>query len=241
VVSRETVLDESGACSVFPNKLFEDFEKGASLSQLTTDAAVLFLSVAANKSKSNIFLSFINEKAAYSFYLLAIGLSPDQFLFYPTPDLSEKVPGFNIESERYREEVLIKLSESNQFYVCVATRASFKEKNISVGASSRLSSMSVGPGNNIDRDDVINRLYSWGFKKTDTVAQPKDFAWRGDILDVFPIYFRRPVRVVFNYDQVEKIFIFDPTTQLTTKTISRLNIKGFSSVVPVDDYINIID
>ena len=101
--------------------------------------------------------------------------------------------------------------------------------------------MSVGPGDTIDRDDVINRLYSWGFKKTDTVAEPKDFAWRGDILDIFPIYFRRPVRVVFDFDKIENVFIFDPSTQLTTKKIIKLNIKGFSSVVPVDDYINIIN
>ena len=241
MVSRETIVDDSGISSVFPSKLFEDFASGASLSQLTLDAAALFLCVAANKLKSNVFLSFKNEKTAYSFYLLAIGFEPDRFLFYPTPDLSEKVPGFNIESERYREESLIKLAEKNLFYVCVATRASFKEKNISISSSSGLSSMSIFPGKNIDRDDVINQLDSWGFKKTDTVAEPKDFAWRGDILDVFPIYFRRPVRVVFNFDQVENIFIFDPSTQLTTKTIARLNIKGFSSVAPIDDCINILD
>jgi transcription-repair coupling factor (superfamily II helicase) len=204
MVSRETIVGDSGISSVFPNRLFDDFESGASLSQLTLDAAALFLSIAANKLKSNVFLSFKNEKAAYSFYLLAIGFDPDCFLFYPTPDLSEKVPGFNIESERYREESIIKLAEKNLFYVCVATRASFKEKNISRSSSSGLSSMSIFPGKNIDRDDVINQLDSWGFKKTDTVAEPKDFAWRGDILDVFPIYFRRPVRVVFNFDQVEK-------------------------------------
>ena len=135
MVSRETIVDDSGISSVFPSKLFEDFASGASLSQLTLDAAALFLCVAANKLKSNVFLSFKNEKTAYSFYLLAIGFEPDRFLFYPTPDLSEKVPGFNIESERYREESLIKLAEKNLFYVCVATRASFKEKNISIELS----------------------------------------------------------------------------------------------------------
>ena len=111
------------------NKLFDDFESGSSFGQLTLDAAALFLCVATNKLKSNIFLSFKNEKAAYSFYLLATGLEPDRFLFYPAPDLSEKVPGFNIESERYREDALIKLAENNRFYVCAATRASLKERN----------------------------------------------------------------------------------------------------------------
>ncbi|MDG2398784.1 MAG: DEAD/DEAH box helicase, partial [Candidatus Marinimicrobia bacterium] len=241
MVSRETIVGDCDLFSVFQNKLFDDFQNGTPFGQLTHDAAALFLCVASNKLKSNILLSFKNEKAAYSFYLLAAGLEPDRFLFYPAADLSEKVPGFNIESERYREEALIKLEEKNRFHVCVTTTSSLKEKNISIGSSSSLSSMSVYPGNKIDRDDVINRLRSWGFKKTDTVAEPKDFAWRGDILDVFPIYFRRPVRVVFNFDQVENVFIFDPLTQLTTKTLARLNIKGFSSVDQADDYIGLVD
>ena len=99
MVSRETVVGDSGIYSIFQNKLFDDFESGASFGQLTLDAAALFLCVAAQKSKSNVFISFKDEKAAYSFYLLATGLEPDRFLFYPAPDLSEKVPGFNIESE----------------------------------------------------------------------------------------------------------------------------------------------
>tara|TARA_B110000116_G_scaffold107753_1_gene93604 strand:+ start:250 stop:510 length:261 start_codon:yes stop_codon:yes gene_type:complete len=85
MVSRETIMEDSGVYSVFPNKLFEDFASGSSLSQFTLDAAALFLCVAANKSKSNIFLSFKNEKAAYSFYLLAIGLDLIVFSFIQRP------------------------------------------------------------------------------------------------------------------------------------------------------------
>jgi len=88
VVSRETT--ESGPCSysIFPDNIFKDFAAGATLSQLTADAAALLLCVAAQKLKSNVFISFKDEKTAYSFYLLAIGLDPDRFLFYPAPDLS---------------------------------------------------------------------------------------------------------------------------------------------------------
>ena len=53
MVSRETAVDGFGVCSVFPNKLFDDFARGASLKQLTADAAALFLFTAAQKIKSN--------------------------------------------------------------------------------------------------------------------------------------------------------------------------------------------
>ena len=239
--SRETFFSDAGLLSVFPNNVYDGFARGTSFGQLTIDAAALFLCGAVKKSKSNTFLSFENEKDAYSFYLSSIGLGLQYFLFYPALDLSEKVPGFNIESERYREEALIRLVEKNRFYVSVTTRSAIKEKNISVASSSGLSSMSICPGDVMERDDVIGQLSAWGFKKTGTVIEPKDFAWRGDILDVFPMYFRRPVRVVFNFDEVENIYIFDPSTQLTTKKLSKLNIKGFSSVAPVDNCINILD
>ena len=55
MVSRETVVADSGICSVFQNKLFDDFESGTSFGQLTLDSAALFLCVAPNKLKSNIF------------------------------------------------------------------------------------------------------------------------------------------------------------------------------------------
>ena len=58
MVSRETTVN--GACiySVFPDSLFEDFGSGTSLNQLTADAAALFLYVAAQKLKTNVFISF---------------------------------------------------------------------------------------------------------------------------------------------------------------------------------------
>tara|TARA_B100001250_G_scaffold405121_2_gene422074 strand:+ start:1207 stop:4332 length:3126 start_codon:yes stop_codon:yes gene_type:complete len=237
MVSRETNIN----CSVFPENLFDSFADGGSLGQLTDDAAALFLSVAVNKLKTNLFISFKNEKDAYSFYLLALGVSPDRFLFYPAPDTSEKVPGFSVESERFREEALVKLCKKNQFYVCVTTSSTLEEKNIPRGSSSGLLKFSISPGDNIDRDDIIGRLFSFGFKKTDTVTEPKEFSWRGDILDLFPIYFRNPVRVVFDFDAIENICLFDVSTQLTTKKLTKLNIGGLSSSPSVGGFINITD
>jgi transcription-repair coupling factor (superfamily II helicase) len=47
--------------------------------------------------------------------------------------------------------------------------------------------------------------------------------------------------VVFDFDKIESIYLFDPSTQLTTKKITKLNIRGLPSAPAVGDYINITD
>ena len=213
MVSRETSLINRVDSGLFDNSLINEFLSGASFEKMTFDSAALFLNSFIYKLKSNILFTFEDEKTAYKFYLLNLGLNRDSFLFYPDIDMSEKVPGFNIESERYRAEALIKLNDKKRNYFCIGTTHSCNKNNIPIDLSSSMSLLSLGLGDTKDRDEIINLLSSWGYQKTDTVFEPKDFAWRGDILDIFPTYFRQPIRVVFDFGRIENIFIFDPITQ----------------------------
>ena len=241
MVSRETSLINRVDSGLFDNSLINEFLSGASFEKMTFDSAALFLNSFIYKLKSNILFTFEDEKTAYKFYLLNLGLNRDSFLFYPDIDMSEKVPGFNIESERYRAEALIKLNDKKMNYFCIGTTHSCNKNNIPIDLSSSMSLLSLGLGDIKDRDEIINLLSSWGYQKTDTVFEPKDFAWRGDILDIFPTYFRQPIRVVFDFGRIENIFIFDPITQLTLKNLSNLNIKGELIDKQFDDYINLIE
>ena len=241
MVSRETSLINRVDSGLFDNSLINEFLSGASFEKMTFDFAALFLNSFIYKLKSNILFTFEDEKTAYKFYLLNLGLNRDSFLFYPDIDMSEKVPGFNIESERYRAEALIKLNDKKMNYFCIGTTHSCNKNNIPIDLSSSMSLLSLGLGDIKDRDEIINLLSSWGYQKTDTVFEPKDFAWRGDILDIFPTYFRQPIRVVFDFGRIENIFIFDPITQLTLKNLSNLNIKGELINKQFDGYINLIE
>ncbi|MBT4753734.1 MAG: DEAD/DEAH box helicase, partial [Candidatus Marinimicrobia bacterium] len=151
------------------------------------------------------------------------------------------MPGFNIESDRYRAETIIKLQKTQTTLICIGTDESFKKSDIPVNTSESICSISIAPEVKKDRDEIVESLVSWGYKKTDTVFGPMEFAVRGEIVDIFPNHFRQPIRIVFNYDIVENIYIFDQSTQLTTKSLPKLNIKGRAVSVQTLDFISLTD
>ena len=226
---------------LFNKSLVNSFWGGVSLKNLTLDSAALFINSNNPNSATPILFSFKHEKDAYEFYLINRGINRDRFLFYPNTDLGEKVPGFNIESDRYRAETIIKLQKTQTTLMCIGTDESFKKNDIPVNTSESICSISITPEVKKDRDEIVESLVSWGYKKTDTVFGPMEFAVRGEIIDIFPNHFRQPIRIVFNYDIVEHIYIFDQSTQLTTKSLPKLNIKGRAVSAQTIDFISLTD
>ncbi|MDR1784539.1 MAG: transcription-repair coupling factor [Endomicrobium sp.] len=72
--------------------------------------------------------------------------------------------------------------------------------------------------------DLEYSLVSFGYMKTDFVENKLQFAVRGGILDVWPYLNELPVRVVFEFDNVEVIKVFDPKTQLSNSFINEIKI-----------------
>ena len=63
-----------------------------------------------------------------------------------------------------------------------------------------------------------------GFERTDFVYEPGQFSVRGGIIDIFSFGNEMPYRVELYDDEVESIRVFDPTTQISEKTISQVTI-----------------
>ena len=73
--------------------------------------------------------------------------------------------------------------------------------------------------------DFINELLiELDFEKLDHVYSPGQFAIRGGIIDIYSYSNNLPYRFEFDGDNLESIRIFDPTTQLSIETISKVNI-----------------
>ena len=58
-----------------------------------------------------------------------------------------------------------------------------------------------------------------GFNKVDEVFKPGDVSVKGDVVDVFPIYEKKPVRISFDFNKIEFISFFDIDTQRTVRNI----------------------
>ena len=68
------------------------------------------------------------------------------------------------------------------------------------------------PGKEISFDSLLKRLVDFKYSRQDRVSAPGEFALRGGVLDVYPIFFSFPVRIDFKHETVEDIHTFDTAT-----------------------------
>ena len=85
-------------------------------------------------------------------------------------------------------------------------------------------SLSLKVDDNYDRDDILKKLDTIGYKKDVVVTNTGEYSVRGFILDIFPIDQDHPIRVEFFDDQIEKIKVFDENTQLSINDLSSIKI-----------------
>ncbi|MBI5068870.1 MAG: transcription-repair coupling factor [Deltaproteobacteria bacterium] len=80
----------------------------------------------------------------------------------------------------------------------------------------------LGPGLELGRDALCERLVLLGYARTPLVEDPGTFAVRGGILDLWSPLDERPVRIEYFGDEIERIRGFDPEGQLTTGEVAEL-------------------
>ncbi len=74
----------------------------------------------------------------------------------------------------------------------------------------------------ISRDELIRQLGVMGYRSRNIVEERGDIAWRGSIVDVFPIDTTYPLRIEIEGDTLISLRIFDPDTQKSLKHIDRI-------------------
>ena len=80
------------------------------------------------------------------------------------------------------------------------------------------------PGEEIDRELLVQKLIQGGYQETVLVEDPGDFAVRGGLIDVFPPLYPDPVRIEFFGDTVESVRTFSVEDQRSLKSLSELTI-----------------
>ena len=87
-----------------------------------------------------------------------------------------------------------------------------------------MASCSLKPGDEPDRDALLERLVQMGYSNCPLVEERGSFAVRGGILDIFPPSLPRPVRIEFFGDTVETLRSFDPLSQRSLEPLSSLSL-----------------
>jgi transcription-repair coupling factor (superfamily II helicase) len=92
-------------------------------------------------------------------------------------------------------------------------------------------SWSATVDNRIDVDGLRAFLVRMGFSQAPTVTEPGDFAVRGGIIDIYPPGEAGPVRLDLFGDVLDGARRFDPVSQMTTETLSAIELAPVSEVI----------
>ena len=215
--------------------------EGGSLRDVSIDCLAVLLFEMSCIIKKNIIVSFVLERHAYSLYKILSSFKEHGVYYYPNLSNNERVPGFELETDRYRDEALVQLRSSGGCGVCVGTEESFHNKNIPLEQYKNISKLNLVVGGSGVREEIVDKIHSWNYKKVDSVYEPLQYSVRGEIIDIFPMYFRLPARVSIGFEKIERIGFFDPNTQITLKTTQSLELVGTSNNSQRSVYIDLIE
>ena len=98
-------------------------------------------------------------------------------------------------------------------------------------------SLSVSQTGGVSRERLVSFLNSNGYRRSDTVMEPGEFALRGSIIDLFPPGFEDPVRLDFFGDELESIRSFEAVSQRTRGVLEAFKLKPVSELQLDEDAI----
>ena len=101
--------------------------------------------------------------------------------------------------------------------------------------------MEIKEGDELDPSEVFEELIDMQYEVSeDQYLEPGQYLRHGDILDIFPLNSRLPVRIELDFDVVSKIYTYeqnDHTKVEKLKTVKVYPLNVFENTVPLWDYL----
>jgi transcription-repair coupling factor (superfamily II helicase) len=95
--------------------------------------------------------------------------------------------------------------------------------------------LQLAAGVELAPDALAERLSELGYVRVDVVEHRGEFAVRGGVVDVFPGVARRPARLEYWGDEIERLREFSPSTQLSTKDVGAIEVSPVRELLPDDE------
>lgn len=171
-----------------------------------------------------LFILRDKEEAAYFLNDLETLIGKKEVLFYPAsyrrPYEIEQTDNANV---LMRAEVLNRLSSRKKPAAIVTFPDALFEQVVTREELSK-NTLQLRQGDSLGLDFLNETLFEYQFDRVDYVYRPGEFSIRGGIVDVFSFSNEFPYRIEFFGDEVDSIRTFDPSTQLSIETISKIQI-----------------
>ncbi len=180
-------------------------------------------------SKNNLILVYPTLNEATEVYNELKNYIDDVYIFPEDDFITKRAVASSPELLFMRSKLYNKINDNNKKIV-IAHLNSFIKK-LPSKSKFIVEKISLKVGQRVNRDELIKKLDSIGYKRDSMVYDISEYAVRGFVIDVFPISEEKPVRIEFFDDEIEKIKYFDPQKQITCESIDNIKIG-----VIKDDY-----
>jgi transcription-repair coupling factor (superfamily II helicase) len=164
-------------------------------------------------------LRFFQDAADVPLFLFpSYNILPFKFLAYHNETAARRIYG------------LYQLLESKTPPIVVSTVDALLQKIIPKQEIINYAELIVA-GEEIERDDLIEKLVSGGYAHASIVEEPGDFCVRGGIVDIYCPLYNDPLRIEFFGDTVESIRLFSAASQRTLQSIDEAVVLPAREVV----------
>jgi len=164
------------------------------------------------------------EEAAYFHNTLENLISPIDLFYFPTSFKNDR--NFRLLNSSHvmlRTEALNRFAIPGNRRILVTYPEAMVEKVV-MPADLTGNIITIKVNDTLDVDGMLEGFTGMGFKRTDFVYEPGQFAIRGGILDIYSFGNEKPYRIELFGNEVDSIRIFDPESQLSERKLLQVNI-----------------
>lgn len=183
-------------------------------------------------SKTQLFVFDSKERAAF-FYNDIEKLLNDKNVELPNKKVhylpssykrahsSNEIDNANI---KLRSELINKLTNHANDPIAIVTYAEAIAEKVVSRQFINSNTFTIKMGTEIPTDIFLNFLYEFEYLQEDFVFEPGQFAWRGNIFDIYSFSEEYPYRIELDGDRIDSIRYFNPETQLSFRDQEEVNI-----------------
>lgn len=208
--------------SVFDN-IFDMNTESTGIIGLTNELKCIYIYNLFKTSNKSILVVTSSLYEASQYYQNLTNYTEDALLFPMDDFLTSEALAISPELKTSRLETLKSLSVSDKKIVVTNLMGYLRYlPNRKVFESSKVK---LKVNDNFKIDDLVRKLFKYGYVKETVVNKTGEMAVRGFVVDIFPINEVDPIRIEYWGDTIESIRTFDVNSQLTLKNIKEIEIN----------------
>ena len=157
--------------------------------------------------------------------------------YMPTKDLYiAKDFNINEEIDKLRNASTKALAERRDVIIVASVSCIY---NVGLPDTYRDFTVTVKKGMTMDRDKFLARLVEMQYRRNEMDFKSKTFRAKGDRVEIKPIYQEEGIRLDFFGDEIEGIYIINPTTGGKIETLEELTIYPSTQYLTKEEQINV--